>query len=700
MKIESKESEGRINPNVVTVIVAALFVFALGFGIYYFNSPEARADSLISKAGTSIDEADYDNAITSLKEAYELVPDNAEANVIINSYLSLILDKAEQSVLPEKKKWIAAFVQSFEAADPVFKPTMERADAIYDDADKAIASAPYIVKAEALFDKEEYESAAKAYDEALDAGAKREDIEPKYDLNCAYLQIRELAAAPDRVGIIDYMNSPSFNCVKDQLGKRRIIDISNERYLVISKRKDKYLIMAGVLDENRDGSAAGMIVSPDFNALYEGEWKSGAPDGYGKLIQWDRDKDIGEAFIISGKLDNGKFDGDVTYMDKDVTETVLSPEVKEKTEEETDNKSGKKKSSKKEEKEEEKKEEKTYVAGVPIFGDDANVRNLHNDAVKKQKEEEEAKKEAEQNTKNTKKNKKKKKEEEEPAEPVDEKPAIYPPLDVFDAQIWPVEDTPFQFKGSDIKAGTFAAGTPARIVAERGDEFFIRSGDKMGYVSKDACLINLPDVMQKELQYDITNSYNCKYKIDGRRIPGVTWEELYPYVKRGEGKYLAPLLYPTAKKLYEAEGYALKDGRTLRIYDAYQPESVSKSVYTDTDEFLKEHEDLQEMIGEGGKKLKDYLPEEASAQSFGTGLDLNLVDMKTGEEFKMQSEMHAIGPVSMTDNNTSDADKLKEFMEGFGFLGVDTRWWHFELEGPEVEAGTFQVVPYSELSAR
>ncbi|MBQ7584475.1 MAG: hypothetical protein IJT24_07670 [Lachnospiraceae bacterium] len=684
MKIKSSAAEGKINPNVVTVIVAALFVFALGFGTYYFNSPEARADNLISKAGTSIDEADYDNAITSLKGAYELVPDNTEANGIINSYLSLILDKAEESVLPEKKKWIAAFVQSFDSSDPVFKRTLERADKIYDEADKSIASAPYIVKAETLFDKEEYESAAKAYDEALEAGAKREDIEPKYDLNCAYLKIRELAAAPDRVGIIDYMNSPSFNCVKDQLGKRRIIDISNERYLVISKRKDKYLIMSGVLDQYRDGSAAGMIVCPDSNALYEGEWKSGAPDGYGKLIQWDRDKDVSEAYIITGTLDNGKFDGDVIYRDRDVEETVLSPEVKEKTEEET----GKK--------EEEAEEEKTYVAGVPIFGDDANTRNLHNDAVKKQIEEEEAKKEAE----NSKKKKNKKKQEEEADEAVEEKPAVYPPLDLFDAQIWPVEDTPFQFKGSDLKAGTFAAGTPARIVAERDDEFYIRAGDKLGFVSRDACLINLPDVMQRELQYDITNSYSSKYKIDGRRIPGVTWEELYPYVKRGEGKYLVPLLYPAVKKLYEAEGYALKDGRTIRIYDAYQPEAVSGSVYKDADAFLKEHEDLKELMSEGGKKLKDFLPEGASAQSFGTALDMNLVDIKTGEELKAQSPVHEVSPVSIAENNTPDADTLKEFMEGFGFLGNDSRWWHFEMQGPSVEAGTFQVVPYSELSDR
>ena len=85
MKIESKAAEGKINPNVVTVIVAALLLAALAGGIYYFNSPEARANGLIEKAGTGIDEADYDNAITDLKGAYELDPENAEANAIISA---------------------------------------------------------------------------------------------------------------------------------------------------------------------------------------------------------------------------------------------------------------------------------------------------------------------------------------------------------------------------------------------------------------------------------------------------------------------------------------------------------------------------------------------------------------------------------------------------------------------------------------
>ncbi|MBO6005485.1 MAG: hypothetical protein J6P49_01310, partial [Paludibacteraceae bacterium] len=71
--------------------------------------------------------------------------------------------------------------------------------------------------------------------------------------------------------------------------------------------------------------------------------------------------------------------------------------------------------------------------------------------------------------------------------------------DVFDAMIWPIENTSFSFLGEGLKAGTLSAGTPARIIAEKDDSFYVHVGEKYGLVKKDACLINLPDIMQQEM---------------------------------------------------------------------------------------------------------------------------------------------------------------------------------------------------------
>lgn len=652
MKIESKSAEGKINPNVVTVIVAAILLFALAAGIYYFNSSEARANGLIEKAGTSIDESDYDNAIASLKGAYELDPENEEANGIINSYLMLILRKAEETSKPEKKKWIASFVRSFESDDPVYKDTLEHADELYEEAERKIASQPFVEKAEALFDKGDYNGAAKEYDNAINAGAIHADISPKYDLNCVYLKLRELAGSSDRTGIIDYMNSISFNCVKDQLNEKSTIDISDERYLVISKRKDDYLIIYGSLDSKRDGCAAGMISRQDSNALYEGEWIQGMPDGYGRVIRWDKDKDINSSEMISGRLERGKFKGNVTYCSSDVPDTILTPEIKEP-----------------DENDEEAQTEEIPVAGVPVFADDVNTRDLHREALNTHAE-------AEEDSEDTQ--------------------ADYPSMDVFDAAIWPIEDTPFEFDGKDLKAGTLAKGTPAKIVAEKDDKFYVRVGDKKGFVEKDAVLINLPDVMPGQMQYDITNSYGSIYKINEKGIDGVTGETLYPYVKRGEGKYLVPLLYPAAKALYDAENHILSRGYTFKIYDAYQPNSVSKTLYSDTSDFMKENEDLSELLNEGGHKLKDFLPDGVSDHNYGTAFDITTVKTDTGEEVEMQSPMHELSQLSVTEDNTPDADTMKGWLEEYGFSGSETEWWHFEMKDKRRNFATFQVMPYSE----
>ncbi len=687
MKIESRGYEGKINPHVVTIIAAALFMAGLISVTLYMNSAQAQANSLISKAGTSIDEADYDNAITDLKGAYALDPGNPEANQIIASYLMLILDKAEETQIPEKKKWIASFVRTFESKDPVFSAVLQRADDLIDEADKKMASTPYVEKAEALFDKGEYNSAATEYDNALKKGAKKEDIAPKYDLNCAYLKIRDMAAASDRTGIVDYMNSSSFDCIKEKLKEKRIINISNERYLVISKRKDDYLITYGTFDEENTGCGAGMMSCSGNNAIYEGEWKYGAPDGYGKLIIWDTNKKVSEAEVISGILEKGKFDGDIYYSAKDMPETLIPSKKKEDTQDTKDKKKNKDADTKEEGAE--GAEEKDYLAGVPIFGDEANVNDLHALAESARADD---KKQQEESPKSKKSKKKEAEEQEEQTDIF----TTFPSMDVFDATIWPVQNTPFGFEGEDLKAGALAAGAPARIIAEKGDKFYVRSGEKKGFVKKSECLINLPEVMQKETMYDITNSYSSIYKIKEKWIRGVTGETYYPYVKQDNERYLVPLLYPVAKNFYEAEEYAIEQGLTFRIDDAYQPNSVTKTLYTDTNDFLKDSEELSSFLKDGDTKLQDFLPEGESPHNYGTALDLTLVEISTGNELSMQTPMHEISPLSFSGNNTKDADKLKDIMEKYGFSSTDTMWWEFDIKDMRQNQATFQVMPYSE----
>ena len=273
---------------------------------------------------------------------------------------------------------------------------------------------------------------------------------------------------------------------------------------------------------------------------------------------------------------------------------------------------------------------------------------------------------------------------------------IFPPMDAFDATIWPVQDTPFQFDGKGLKAGTLAAGTPGKVIAEKGDSFYVRVGEKKGFVKKNVCMINLPDVMQKEMQYDITNSYDSIFKIHGKSIKGITGETFYPYVKLEDGRFLVPLLYPVALKLYEAEDYALDHGCTFKIYDAYRPNTVTKQLYAQTDEVLTENEELKGYVTEGGNKLGNFLANGVSNHNYGVAVDLTLVDMGTGEELEMQTAMHELSPLASPRNNTYDADMLAEWMGQFGFSGINTEWWHFEIKSLRQKYASFQAQPYAE----
>ena len=76
------------------------------------------------------------------------------------------------------------------------------------------------------------------------------------------------------------------------------------------------------------------------------------------------------------------------------------------------------------------------------------------------------------------------------------------------------------------------------------------------------------------------------------------------------------------------------------------------------------------------------------------GCPVHVVDMETGEELEMQTDMHELSPLAVTSKNTYSADMLKTWMETHGFTGIVSEWWHFEIKGMKKKYATFQVKPY------
>lgn len=269
-------------------------------------------------------------------------------------------------------------------------------------------------------------------------------------------------------------------------------------------------------------------------------------------------------------------------------------------------------------------------------------------------------------------------------------------LHVRGATIWPVTDVKMHnATGEELK--TIKAGTPLKVLTYANGIFKVYYDKKTGFVDSSVCMINLPDIMPEEMQYDITNSYYSIYKIHGDRIDGVTGEVLYPYVLIDEEEYLVPLLFPVAVHLYEAQKIAMERGYTLKVYDAYRPYAVTKDIYALTTEFVTANPIYAELMTEPVKgvayKQSNFLAQSVSNHNYGVAVDITIADLKTGKELEMQSPMHELSTLSVLSLNNENANILADIMLSNGFKGLNSEWWHFEIRDYRGKYAAFQAQP-------
>lgn len=269
-------------------------------------------------------------------------------------------------------------------------------------------------------------------------------------------------------------------------------------------------------------------------------------------------------------------------------------------------------------------------------------------------------------------------------------------LNVRGATIWPVQElSVMDAEGNELC--TVKEGTPLVALAQADGLFKIYYNNRTGYISSDCCMINLPDIMQEEMEYDITNSYSSIFMIHGNEIDAITGEVLYPEVMVEDDTYLVPLLFPVAEKLYRAEEDALSRNVTLKIYDAYRPYEVSKYIYSTMMRFLDENPEYQDMMTESvnGKTFgpSAFLNKGVSFHNYGVAVDITLVDLDTNEELKMQAPMHELSTKSIHANDNKNARLLKEIMTAHSFTTISSEWWHYEIRDYVQGYGAFQVTP-------
>jgi hypothetical protein len=84
------------------------------------------------------------------------------------------------------------------------------------------------------------------------------------------------------------------------------------------------------------------------------------------------------------------------------------------------------------------------------------------------------------------------------------------------------------------------------------------------------------------------------------------------------------------------------------------------------------------MTDHGKYPLNYFLAKGASLHNLGIALDLTIETWDTRVEQPMQSEIHDLSHFSMVYRNNNNAKLLKKFMEGAGFGGLVSEWWHFQ----------------------
>ena len=262
-----------------------------------------------------------------------------------------------------------------------------------------------------------------------------------------------------------------------------------------------------------------------------------------------------------------------------------------------------------------------------------------------------------------------------------------------------------QATSSSRKLGELEAGTPFRIISESNNYWkVIYNGNKQGYVYHPYCMINLPDV-EPSIIYNITNAESSIYKSSGYNLPNITGEKLYAKGKVWNERleryeYIVPVSYATAKRISKAQENAMKDGYTLKIYDAYRPSGVTAVIRASLNNIYKSSSTVKYNIdysfGKSGKRYnwgqRYFLAQCVSKHNTGSAIDVTLANASTKEELEMPTAMHELStkaikyysgtvakiPANYSKEMNANAKKLDKYCTSAGLTTIPAEWWHFQ----------------------
>lgn len=178
----------------------------------------------------------------------------------------------------------------------------------------------------------------------------------------------------------------------------------------------------------------------------------------------------------------------------------------------------------------------------------------------------------------------------------------------------------------------------------------------------------------KLLQSEIANDSNKKMIDIKKAIPSLIIDLRYSTTNNFMHRRLYPFLLTTYLRL--AAVNALKEvaialkhkNLAIEIFDAYRPYAVTEQLW----ETVKD-----------SRYAAD--PSKGSGHNRGTAVDLTIVNLRTKKELNMGTGFDNFSDTAHQDFTGLPAKilqnrlLLKTVMEKYGFVSLDTEWWHFSL---------------------
>lgn len=259
------------------------------------------------------------------------------------------------------------------------------------------------------------------------------------------------------------------------------------------------------------------------------------------------------------------------------------------------------------------------------------------------------------------------------------------------------------------------SGTPFLIKEEIKDWWLVEIENIEGWINHKYSMINLPDVLPS-IVYDNTNNYSSLFTVAGNDIPNITGLSLYEsksFNKRlNKEAYIMPILYKAAKKIALAQKYALEDGNTLVINEAYRPYEVQLKVVIELEKLIKITPELKKYVSNEMWGLDWFIFRGISNHQQGYAFDVTLgkigylvktkflsyffYEITEYEEYIMPTLLHDLSvnsvrftsPVSskslthwktavFSDLMNENAKLLQKYNTDANLVPLASEWWHF-----------------------